>query len=63
MVVVGAEAPPPATIRDGNALREAGVAFLPGVAATDIDRAAHDVVLAPAALADPAVNLRVLLRA
>lgn len=40
------EAPPPATIRDGDALREAGVVFLAGVAATDVDLAAHEVVLA-----------------
>jgi 3-phenylpropionate/trans-cinnamate dioxygenase ferredoxin reductase subunit len=40
------EAPTPATICDAEALRKADIDFLSGVAATDIDRVAHELVLA-----------------
>jgi 3-phenylpropionate/trans-cinnamate dioxygenase ferredoxin reductase subunit len=38
--------PPPTTIRDADALRAVDIDFRTGVAATDIDRAGHQLVLA-----------------
>jgi 3-phenylpropionate/trans-cinnamate dioxygenase ferredoxin reductase subunit len=45
-VLTATEAPGPTTICDGGSLHAAGIDFVAGVAATDIDRDTHGLVLA-----------------